>query len=278
VGIRIRLAREAHGLTQADLARELDRSPASISLWESGERMPGIEDVIELGRTLDRPPDYFLPAGAEEGKPEEAVRAELILRAVATQLAGVDLDAEIERVLRRAARQPAPTGSFRPRSSDPIVAAQEVLSAAQETQPPIDVYAAASLCGARVIQHKFSSEALSGFVVRVDESAVIGTNARHHEHRQRFTIGHELGHLVLDHHADYHLDLGSSVSSGDPPGYDWRHERAANSFAANLLMPAGLVRADYLANQLSIGELADRYEVSPEAMGIRLSVLGLTEQ
>src|SRR4051794_35248159 len=32
--------------------------------------------------------------------------------------------------------------------------------------------------------------------------------------------------------------------AGGPPGYDWHHERTANTFAANLLMPAGLVRRD----------------------------------
>jgi len=266
------MAREASGLSQADLARELERSAASISFWEKGERMPGLDDVLDLGRVLGRPAEYFLPSPVEEEKPQP----ELILRAVATQLAGVDLDAEIEQVLRQAERQPAPAGSFRPRSTDPIVAAQEILSAAQQTEPPIDVYAAASLCGARVVRHRFSSDALSGFVLRVENAAVIGTNAHHHEHRRRFTIAHELGHLVLDHHADYHLDLVSSVSSGDPPGYDWRHERAANSFAANLLMPAGLVRRDYLESGLGVSDLATHYKVSSEAMGVRISVLGLS--
>lgn len=267
------MAREALGLTQADLARELDRSPALISFWEKGERMPGLDDVLELGRVLSRPADYFLPHPAEAETPQP----ELILRAVATQLAGVDLDAEIEQVVREAERQRPPAGSFRPRSPDPIVAAQEVLSAIHATEPPINVIAAASLCGARVVRHRFSSDALSGFVLRLDGDAVIGINAHHHERRQRFTIAHELGHLVLDHHADYHLDLISSVSSGDPPGYDWRHERAANAFAANLLMPSGLVRRDHLDNGLNVTQLAKRYKVSSEAMGIRISVLGLAQ-
>jgi IrrE N-terminal-like domain len=37
------------------------------------------------------------------------------------------------------------------------------------------------------------------------------------------------------------VDLGDSQEDGDPPNYNWRHERAANEFAAALLMPPTLV-------------------------------------
>jgi hypothetical protein len=42
-------------------------------------------------------------------------------------------------------------------------------------------------------------------------------------------------------------------------------------------MPAALVRRDYLARNAGVGELAEQYNVSPEAMGIRISVLGLAK-
>jgi transcriptional regulator with XRE-family HTH domain len=151
------MAREALGLSQADLARTLGRSAASISMWETGDRMPGLDDLVDLGRVLSRAPDYFLPEQTEG----QVRQPELILRAVATQLAGVDLDAEIEHVLREAEQQRPPAASFHPRSGDPIVAAQEVLSAAEQTKPPINVIGAASRCGARVVRHQFSSDALS---------------------------------------------------------------------------------------------------------------------
>jgi hypothetical protein len=110
-------------------------------------------------------------------------------------------------VLERAGRQRSPVGAFRPRSDNPIEAAEEVLSAARPTEPLIDVKTASLLCGARVVRHRFSSDALSGFLLKLKDESVIGTNARHSERRQRFTVAHELGHLVLRHHADYHLDL-----------------------------------------------------------------------
>jgi hypothetical protein len=56
----------------------------------------------------------------------------------------------------------------------------------------------------------------------LDEGAVIGVNDVQSEYRQRFTIGHELGHYLLDHHERFHIDLGPHVQHGDPPGYDWQ--------------------------------------------------------
>ncbi|HTU78400.1 MAG TPA: ImmA/IrrE family metallo-endopeptidase [Solirubrobacteraceae bacterium] len=77
------------------------------------------------------------------------------------------------------------------------------------------------------------------------DGAVIGINADHPETRQRFTMAHELGHYLLRHHERaeayedrFHLDLAENT----PPGFDWRAERAANDFAADLLMPAGSCR------------------------------------
>jgi hypothetical protein len=40
-------------------------------------------------------------------------------------------------------------------------------------------------------------------------------------------------------------------------------------------MPAGLVRRDYLDGGLTPAKLATRYNVSTEAMGIRVAALGL---
>lgn len=273
IGARIRAAREAAGLSQADVARRLGVSRASVSLWEAGERMPGLDTVYALGAVLGRSPDFFFPASEDEPSTREA--APLTLRAVVSNLSGKKLGSEIDRVVANAKRIPAPERAYRPRSRDPIAAAQELLSAMRATAPPIDAERAAELCGARVVRHRFSSDALSGFLVALEDGAMIAVNHSHHPVRQRFTLAHELGHLVMGHFADYHLDLASSVDSGEPPGYDWRHERLANTFAANLLMPAGLVRADYLSDNFTPERLATRYRVSREAMGIRLTTLGL---
>jgi transcriptional regulator with XRE-family HTH domain len=48
VGDRVRLRREMLGLSQNELARELLVHPQTISRWETGERLPGTEDLVKL--------------------------------------------------------------------------------------------------------------------------------------------------------------------------------------------------------------------------------------
>ena len=82
------------------------------------------------------------------------------------------------------------------------------------------------------------------------------------------------GHYLLNHHDRFHIDLGPNAEHGDPPGYDWQSERAADQFAANLLMPSTLVHEAY-AEDDSTAPLAHRFKVSESAMGYRLIEFGL---
>ena len=63
------------------------------------------------------------------------------------------------------------------------------------------------------------------------------------------------------------------TSDGEPPGYNWTHEREANEFAAELLMPEAHLERD--AEHNSVSRLARRYQLSEEAMGFRLRRLGV---
>ena len=60
----------------------------------------------------------------------------------------------------------------------------------------LDVEAIAEKLGAEVIFDKLGDD-VSGLLVREADRVVIGVNDAHPETRQRFTIAHELGHLVL---------------------------------------------------------------------------------
>lgn len=61
----------------------------------------------------------------------------------------------------------------------------------------------------------------------------------------------------------------------EPPNYSYFDEREANAFAAALLMDERWVREDFAAGMRDVKELADRYAVSPAAMGFRLTNLSL---
>lgn len=267
VGRRIKEAREASGLTQGELAGRLGVTQTAVSYWEAGKRAPGLDDIVGLTQALHREPGFFFPDAPDRSQ----VRA--LLRATAQQLDHRELDAALQRMLDEAESLEPPIRRIEVTSTRPQRAAREIFDAAGKIDTPIDVELLAEMCGARVLYETFD-DALSGLLIALDGWGVIGVNDTHAPVRQRFTVGHELGHYVLGHHDRFHIDIGPDASYGHPPGYDWQSERAANDFSAELLMPADLVRAAFDETQSTI-KLARRFKVSELALGYRLLNLGL---
>jgi transcriptional regulator with XRE-family HTH domain len=52
IGINIKKAREAKGISQQDLGGKVNASTAAISLFESGERKPGLEFLTQISKIL----------------------------------------------------------------------------------------------------------------------------------------------------------------------------------------------------------------------------------
>ena len=50
LGMRIRRARKAAGMTQADLAEKLNYSDKSISKWERGDSDPSTSNLLALAK------------------------------------------------------------------------------------------------------------------------------------------------------------------------------------------------------------------------------------
>lgn len=107
--------------------------------------------------------------------------------------------------------------------------------------------------------------------------------ARRSPGRRRFTIAHEIGHLVLHvpvlHEVFYDPATDVQEVEEDPPASDLpelrRREREANIFASELLMPESLVNEQARATGFNLPALADRFEVSVPAMRLRLRLLKL---
>ena len=155
-------------------------------------------------------------------------------------------------------------------------AANELLEKAAVDAPPVDVDELARRCGVLVL-HRTFPDSLSGLVFAHADAAVIGINDRHPRTRQRFSVAHELGHYLLGHHrpgtgqdARFHLD----TAEGTTPGFDWRAERTANDFAAEVLMPRRLISRAFPKTP-DPRRLAETFDVSELAMGYRLVNLGL---
>jgi len=156
--------------------------------------------------------------------------------------------------------------------------ATEVLKAAGCRDLPIDVFLVAEHLGAEV-QPEFTDPDISGGLYRRSDGPVIGVNALHHSNRQRFTIAHEIGHLVLHREEDFFIDRdfrrdGTSGNAEDVL------EVEANKFAACLLMPKQLVidESEALVKPLrseAVEALARDFKVSQQAMTFRLLNLGI---
>jgi Zn-dependent peptidase ImmA (M78 family) len=160
----------------------------------------------------------------------------------------------------------------------------QLLEKNDQTKPPIDVLAIARGERAQVVHHALGSD-VSGVLIRNDDRILLGVNSAHHPRRQRFTIAHELGHLVLHPGRPYTVD--------SPVRLNWRNdlsslatdqeEIAANKFAAELLMPEGMIRSAVRAlatprvpnEDQILGRLAREFDVSVEAMSFRLINLGI---
>jgi len=85
-------------------------------------------------------------------------------------------------------------------------------------------------------------EGAAARLTRNGERAVIRVSTRiDNEGHRRFSVAHELGHLVLKHPGD-HVVLCAEGDLHDFGGKRAVREAAANAFAAELLMPAALAR------------------------------------
>lgn len=152
---------------------------------------------------------------------------------------------------------------------------REIISAFS-SEIPVRVGALAEALGLGVVRSTLqpgisgqiepSRDFRSGFVIKVNRHEV--------KYRQRFTIAHEIGHYVL--HKDR---IGDGIR--DTKLYRSKLSNAmeaeANRFAAGILMPIEKIREilsnlDMKRDRDSARVLADKFEVSSDAMEIRLGL------
>lgn len=152
-------------------------------------------------------------------------------------------------------------------------AAWEILLACGVERLPVDLNTIARHLGVRVYAYSRSRKLLedtglaevagrvSGLTFYAGAQPVILYNDAETPQRIRFTIGHELGHIVLGHvRPGEHTTQNREPQPGDSPT-----EQAANRFAADLLAPAcvlwglDLHRAEDIAKVCKISIQAARF-------------------
>jgi Zn-dependent peptidase ImmA (M78 family) len=140
--------------------------------------------------------------------------------------------------------------------------AEELLRRFKIATPAIDPFLIAREMGITVEMQR--GVPFSGMVSSDSEGAHIIVNAAEVPWRQRFTVAHEIGHILLH-------PLGEAFRDRTFAGNE--QERQANAFAADLLMPLWMVEPYAMKHGADSQRIAAIFEVSEQAMNIRLGNL-----
>ncbi len=279
IGNRLKRAREALGLSLRDLEGAIHGqvSAQAIGKYERGEMMPGSTVLLALAKALHITPEFLLSerevelTGVDFRKaPQAGVKEE---RAVeASVLDQVERYLELEELLPGvddAWKAPAGPEFAIHRVEDAEQAADSLRKLWSLGIDPIPIMAELlEDKGVKVIALDLP-ESVSGskaFVRRRehDDVPVIVVNQHHNGERQRFTLAHELAHLVLRF---------SDLS-------DAEQEKAADRFAGAFLMAKDMVLRLLGSHRtsISLGELAELkklFKVSIASLVVRCSQLGV---
>jgi Zn-dependent peptidase ImmA (M78 family)/DNA-binding XRE family transcriptional regulator len=279
IGRKLKVARSAAGLSLRALSDEIGNrvSAQAIGNYERDEDMPSSGVLIALAEGLDVSIDYLLSEDEIElegvdfrKKAAASVREEAALEAKAVHLLEGYLAVEDLLHLRsvdweQPRSAPHPVADLRD-AEDAARSVREDWGLGNDPVPKL-----AELLeerGVKILSIELDDiDGLAAKVKRKDRSAarVIVIKKSSWSERKRFTLAHELGHMVL----------------APDPGVD--EEKAAHRFAGAFLMPADVLRAEVGAHRsmISIGELValkERFGVSIQALTYRCKDLGIISQ
>ena len=130
------------------------------------------------------------------------------------------------------------------------------------TNLPVPVCKIAQYKGYQVVRLESLPDEHSA-IVELSEK-LIGVNQRHHPHRRRFSIGHELGHVCLEHPPE------DEQSDDEVKLYNLE----ANEFAGELLVPLEILKRE-LQHGRDVEQLVEIFNVSTEVIFRRISAQGL---
>lgn len=261
------LARSARGFTQGDLASRAGVTQGLISKLENGLTTdPTADTVAALSQALGFPEEFFFATERPHGMPHFHFRkrARLGKRALDKIEAGINIRRmHLTRLLRSYEVQSDrefPVIDLERMQWTPAQAAEHLRGYWMVPRGPIDnLTDIIERAGAVVIQIDFETPLLDALSFKLPGiPPLIFMNSAMPGDRYRFTLAHELAHLVLHHH----------------PESDEQMEKQADEFASEFLMPNKEVRP-YLVGP-SLGKLArvkPYWKVSIKALIYRCGAL-----
>jgi Zn-dependent peptidase ImmA (M78 family)/transcriptional regulator with XRE-family HTH domain len=242
---RIKTAREAAGLTQAEIATEIGVSRSAVTEIESGRRGVSSLELERIAFLVGRDMKDFLADEFREedvlnalfrAQPETIGSAAVLPRLrhcleLARALQNLERLADVERAALLGttyAIVPPRTRWDANRQGERVAEAERQRLGLGKAQLG-DITQLLDSQGIRTAFAEFPDD-ISGLTIATDAvSAFVAVNKTHHANRQRFSFAHEYCHVLLDR------DLHGRVSRGSER--DDLREVRANAFAAAVLMP-----------------------------------------
>lgn len=165
-------------------------------------------------------------------------------------------------------------GDFQKKEFQTILKARKFVRDAGITAAPVDLERLAAATSAKIkIVHDLSDDE-SGQTTQIKGKHIIIVNGNHREERQRFTVLHELAHIVLELASQHH---GPKLTTDTLMRYGRRppEEMLCDVFAAECLLPYDLFSKDVGDVDISMAavkELAEKYKASLTTTGSRFAV------
>lgn len=282
---RVRAARSRLRLSQADLARAAEVSQATVSRIETGGRAVSLIEADKIATTLDVPLETLLYGSAVRSRVLVALRVSELERDRSPALdAGVELLELDERLdgLVDAHRQRATIPSVSAgKARTPITQGRNMADALRELlalglSPVVDLTTLIEdVTGVDVATRPLSGVAGMCLEDPDRHTYLLMASSSEPAERQRFTLAHELGHLLFADGA--HVDLADSEQNPT--------ETRANEFARNFLLPQQAVHAWLDRNRAgdvtspveerSLSLLTRYFAVSPMVVKIQLERMSL---
>lgn len=269
VGARLKMARHVAGLSMRALAEQVDVSATAISKYERDRMTPGSDVLMQLAQALDVPVGFFLrPVTAELTAPAFRRRSGLRVRAQKAILA--ETQAWLERYLDVESFFPDGPAFTRPAIDHQVTTLEDVERVALALREawdlgvdPIDnLIEVLESHGIKVgvIQGADDFDALTLWANEIDPVMVVKDGMP--GDRQRLSLAHELGHLILE------------------PVGELDEEKAAYRFAGAFLVPRPMALYELGQNRrnLDLHELhllKHKYGVSMQAWVYRAQDLAI---
>lgn len=287
IGTQLQKARELLLLTAAEVAQELNVTKQDILNWEKELSNPDLKQLEKLAKLYGREINYFLretpplPKKIEfRGKPGQSLSS--LPKEAKVALAKFDelcrTALELEHLLEKKRTIKLPRFD---ESTPAQTFASRLREALEANNKPIpNLRDCLEERGVRVFELAIPKDAFSGFSFWLPEyGPCILLNTNEPKGRKNFTLAHELAHVLYNHGSTLcYISLESDKAHRNI-------EYKANQCAIQLLLPVPGVREDFQRRNLprtppqeKLGQMADKWGVSIQALGYRLENIGFVNK